>query len=176
MNQEPGNVAEAARRLLEKRQYKIPIDVHQVAQDLGLTVIERDLEDEVSGMLVVKDGVGTIVVNQKHHINRQRFTIAHEIAHSELHREHINKQVFIDATPVFFRDTISTEGRSLQEIAANSFAAALLMPEQKLRELLREQPIDAFDDVALQRLANLFGVSTQALTIRMTRLGLTSLL
>jgi hypothetical protein len=50
------------------------------------------------------------------------------------------------------------------------------MPEQKLRELLREQPIDAFDEIALRRVANLFGVSTQALTIRMTRLGLTSLL
>jgi Zn-dependent peptidase ImmA (M78 family) len=176
MNQEPGHAAEAAQRLLEQHHYEIPIDVHQVARDLGLTVIERDLEDEVSGMLVVKRGVGTIVVNQNHHLNRQRFTIAHEIAHSELHREHTDKQVFIDATPVFFRDTISTEGRSLQEIAANSFAAALLMPEEKLRELLRGQPIDAFDEVALRRLANLFGVSTQALTIRMTRLGLTSLL
>ena len=107
------------------------------------------------------------------HINRQRFTIAHECGHYELHRT--DEPVFIDATPVFFRDDISTEGRSLREIAANGFAAALLMPEQKLRELLREQPIDAFDEIAIRRMANLFGVSTQALTIRLSRLDLISL-
>ncbi|MFN8476783.1 MAG: hypothetical protein U0074_03025 [Kouleothrix sp.] len=36
------------------------------------------------------------------------------------------------------------------------------------------RPVDAFDEVALRRLANLFGVSTQALTIRLTRLNLIS--
>jgi Zn-dependent peptidase ImmA (M78 family) len=173
MNRETGDAAEAAQRLLENNQYEIPIDVHQVARDLGLTVVEQDLEEQVSGVLVVKGNGGTIGVNKNHHINRQRFTIAHECGHYVLHRT--NTRVFIDAVPVFFRDNVSTAGRSLQEIAANGFAAALLMPEHKLRELLREQPIDAFDEFALRRLANLFGVSTQALTIRMTRLGLASL-
>jgi Zn-dependent peptidase ImmA (M78 family) len=174
MNREVVEAAEAAQRLLEKHQYEIPIDVHQVARDLGLTVVEQDLEDQVSGVLVIKGDSGTVGVNKNHHINRQRFTIAHECGHYVLHRA--SARVFIDAVPVFFRDDVSTEGRSVQEIAANGFAAALLMPEQKLRELLREQPLDAFDEVALRRLANLFGVSTQALTIRMTRLGLSSLL
>jgi Zn-dependent peptidase ImmA (M78 family) len=49
-----------------------------------------------------------------------------------------------------------------------------LMPEQKLHELLHEQSIDAFDEVALRHVANLFGVSTQALTIRLAPLGLIS--
>src|SRR6266545_4791055 len=172
MNRETGHAAEAAQRLLEEHQYQIPIDVHQVARDLGLTVVEQDLEDQVSGVLVIRANGGTIGVNKNHHINRQRFTIAHECGHYRLH--HTGK-VFIDATPVFFRDTTSAEGQSPQEIVANAFAAELLMPENKLREILREQPIDAFDENALRSVANQFEVSTQALTIRLTRLGLISL-
>jgi Zn-dependent peptidase ImmA (M78 family) len=49
------------------------------------------------------------------------------------------------------------------------------MPRQKLHEILHEQLIDAFDEIALRRIAALFGVSTQALTIRMARLNLISL-
>ncbi len=163
---------EAAQKLLAEGQYQIPINVHQIALDLGLDVVEQDFEDQVSGVLVIKDGRGVIGVNSNHHRNRQRFTIAHEIGHYRLH--HIGR-VFIDATPVFFRDTTSAEGQSPQEIVANAFAAELLMPENKLREILREQPIDAFDENALRSVANQFEVSTQALTIRLTRLGLISL-
>jgi Zn-dependent peptidase ImmA (M78 family) len=172
MSRETDPAAEAAQLLLEEHQYQLPIDVHQVARDLGLTVVEQDLEDEVSGVLVIGASGGIIGVNKNHHINRQRFTIAHECAH--YHLSHTGK-VFIDAMPVFFRDTISAEGQSSQEIEANRFAAALLMPKQKLHEILREQPVDAFDEIALRRMANIFGVSTQALTIRLTRLGLISL-
>lgn len=164
---------EAAQQLIDKHQYQIPIDVHQVARDLGLTVVEQDLEDHVSGVLVIQGNSGTIGVNKNHHINRQRFTIAHECGHFVLHRA--DTRVFIDATPVFFRADLSAGAHSDQEIAANNFAAALLMPAPKLDELLREQPIDAFDDSALRRIATLFGVSTQALTIRLTKLNRISL-
>ncbi len=167
------HAAEVAQQLLDRGKYQIPIDVHQVASDLGLVVVEQDLEDQVSGLLVVKGKTGTIGVNANHHINRQRFTIAHECGHYLLHRD--DTRVFIDAVPVFFRADAPVGASSSQEIDANNFAAALLMPKLKLQELLREQPVDAFDDVALRRLANLFGVSTQALTIRLTRLNLISL-
>jgi Zn-dependent peptidase ImmA (M78 family) len=108
MSQELDRAAQAAQRLLEQHQYQIPVDVHQVARDLGIKVIEQDLEDQVSGVLVIKGNSATIGVNKNHHINRQRFTIAHECGHHELHRT--DDLVFIDATPVFFRDSTSTEG------------------------------------------------------------------
>lgn len=168
MSAENQKAVTAAQNLLRQHQYSIPVDVHQVALDLGLTIVERDLEDQVSGMLVIKRIGGIIAVNEHHHPNRQRFTIAHEIGHYQLHRDDNN--VFIDATRVFFRDTASAEGHHLQEIVANTFAAELLMPEQHIREILRNQPIDAFDDTAVRRIATQFGVSSQALTIRLTRL------
>jgi Zn-dependent peptidase ImmA (M78 family) len=46
------------------------------------------------------------------------------------------------------------------------------MPEKQIREAINSQPIDAFDEGAVRRLAAQFAVSAQALTIRLTRLGL----
>jgi Zn-dependent peptidase ImmA (M78 family) len=69
---------------------------------------------------------------------------------------------------------MSSEGTSQQEIEANAFAAALLMPEAELKRLLDDHPVDAFDEMSVRRLAARLGVSAQALTIRLTRLGLVS--
>ena len=80
--------------------------------------------------------------------------------------------LFVDAAPVFFRDGQSATGVDGQEIEANAFAAELLMPESILRDLVGRQPIDVFDDAAVRRLASRFEVSPQALTIRLSRLGL----
>lgn len=132
---------------------------------------ERQVET-VSGVLVVKDGKGIIGVNANHHPNRQRFTVAHELGHFLLHRD--DGRIFVDRSPVFFRDAGSSEGTSRQEIEANAFAAALLMPEADLKSLLDDRPVDAFDETSVRRLAARLGVSAQALTIRLTRLGLVS--
>jgi len=61
--------------------------------------------------------------------------------------------------------------QSAQEIEANAFAAELLMPEKLLTEMIHSKPFDAFDEGAVRRLAAQFGVSAQALTIRLTKLG-----
>jgi len=84
----------------------------------------------------------------------------------------ITSSIFIDASIIFFRDGTSSEGSKAQEIEANAFAAELLMPEKQLREIINNQPLDAFDEGAVRRLAAQFGVSSQALTIRLTKLEL----
>jgi Zn-dependent peptidase ImmA (M78 family) len=161
---------EAARRILAEGSYGMPVDVEQIAQRLNITIRQQELEDNVSGILVIKQDRAVIGVNKDHHPHRQRFTIAHEIGHYLLHRE--AARVFIDAAPVFFRDERTATGDEPQEIEANTFAAALLMPEQALRDLVRQQPLDVFDDAAVRRFAGHFGVSAQAITIRLTRLSL----
>jgi Zn-dependent peptidase ImmA (M78 family) len=147
------------------------VDVYAVARDQGLTVIEQDLEEDVSGFLLIRNGRGIIGVNKHHHLNRQRFTIAHECGHYLLHRGD-EGQVFIDDAPVYFRDSTSSDGTLANERQANAFAAELLMPEAEVRERVQARKTDAFDDLALRRLATYFGVSVQALTIRLVRLNL----
>ncbi len=160
----------AARDILSRVVSGVPVDVHMVTEECGASVSEEDLEDSVSGFLVIKDGNGIIGVNRRHHPNRKRFTIAHELGHYLLHRDAAS--VFVDATPVFFRDEVSSEGTRLQEIEANTFAAELLMPAEILRQRVGDQLIDIHDETPIRRMATEFGVSAQAITIRLTRLDL----
>jgi len=157
-----------ARQLLDRFGYDLPVDVEAMAIALNVTIRAQPLEEAVSGMLVMKDGRAIIGVNQNHHPNRQRFSIAHELGHFLLHGK--SSHVFVDA--VYFRDAESSEGSKRQEIEANAFAAELLMPERVIREQFRSQLMDDVDDVAIRRLAGRFGVSQQALTIHLTTLGL----
>ena len=161
-----------AQELLVEMKAQVPIDVSATAEFVGLSIVEEDLEDSVSGMLVVKDGHGVIGVNEHHHPNRRRFSVAHEIGHYLLHRK--GASVFVDSTPVFFRDETSAAGTKQQEIEANAFAAELLIPAASLRERVEQQALDPYDDAAVHRLARTFGVSAQALTIKLVRLDLIS--
>lgn len=160
----------AACRVAHHAGANIPVDVEAVARAYDLAIYRQDLEEEVSGLLVVKDGRASIGVNSAHHPHRQRFTIAHELGHYFLHRD--VARVFIDASTVFFRDERSAEGTRRQEIDANAFAAALLMPEAALREHVGDLLLDELDDLAIRHLAARFEVSVQAMTIRLVRLGL----
>ncbi len=161
---------EVAKQTLEGFEEQLPIDIQAIIQAHNIAIRKQPLEEAVSGMLVVKNGHAIIGVNESHHPNRQRFTLAHELGHFLLHGN--SSSIFIDASPVFFRDETSSQGSKLREIEANAFAAELLMPEPMLRKVTKNQTLDAFDEGAVRRLAAQFGVSTQAITIRLTKLGL----
>jgi Zn-dependent peptidase ImmA (M78 family) len=169
----PSKAVAEARKLLKEHGTTLPIDVEAVVKRQRIDVRPQPMEESVSGMLVIKDGRATIGVNQSHHPNRQRFTLAHELGHYLLHGK--RTRVFVDSSTMFFRDGLAAEGTDKVEIEANAFAAELLMPESVLRDIARHQPVDAFDDRAIQSLAAKFGVSVRALTIRLTKLGMGSL-
>jgi Zn-dependent peptidase ImmA (M78 family) len=166
---------QAARQIAKQRADELPVNVRAIAEELGVTVADVDLSDDVSAVLVTKDKQAIIGVNMAHHPNRQRFSIAHEIGHLLLHAQSAGTQTFIESTNVFFRDGRSSDGSELREIEANAFAAELLMPEHILRNELRSHRPDLFDEEAMKPLALKFGVSVQALNIRIARLGFTTL-
>ncbi|MEA5576070.1 ImmA/IrrE family metallo-endopeptidase [Anabaena sp. UHCC 0451] len=159
---------QAAQKILERFGDTLPIKLDAILKEHNISVRKEKLEDKTSGMLVIKDSYAIIGINDNHHPNRQRFTIAHELGHFLLH--HTVSNVFIDSSLVFFRDEKASEGTKRQEIEANTFAAELLMPESVLIEKVRNLPPD--DDKAVKELADEFAVSVQALTIRLTKLGL----
>lgn len=162
--------SQAARDLLQKSKGKTPVNVKALAKSLNIPVIEEVYKDDISGMLVIREENAIISVNKKHHKNRQRFSIAHELGHYLLHGSEAN--VFIDKTKVFLRDKKSSEGTQLQEIEANGFAAELLMPEALLKEKIIQKQLDLDDEEAVESLAKQFKVSVQALTHRLIRLGI----
>ncbi|MCK2045617.1 MULTISPECIES: ImmA/IrrE family metallo-endopeptidase [Chromohalobacter] len=130
-----------------------PLDVHSLAKALSLRVEYKVLQDDVSGMLKSIGDSWVVIVNSLHHKNRQRFTIAHEIAHFLLHRNCAEE--FVDKA--FFR---SDDGVGGLEAQANQFAAKLLMPREEFVNYVKQKS-DSLKDVAEE-----FGVSTAAVKVR----------
>ncbi len=150
-----------------------PVDVEQIARMVGAPVIFEPLEDEVSGMLYRRDNAATIAVNSRHARVRQRFTIAHEIGHHQLHK---GREVIVDhmvRARVNFRDLTSSQATDREEIEANRFAAALLMPGDWVAELLGHTIPQARSTTrVVELLADRFEVSRQAMENRLINLGL----
>jgi Zn-dependent peptidase ImmA (M78 family) len=168
LNPRPINYArlrKLARELLQT-QLEPPVDVETIARSLGAEVQQLDLEDDISGILFREDGAKIIVVNQRHRLTRQRFTIAHEIGHLVLHRGepvHVDQRFRIN-----LRNPLSSAGADVEEVEANAFAADLLMPAHWLRRERRADFIDADDEQEISTLAKRYQVSQQAMLIRLT--------
>jgi Zn-dependent peptidase ImmA (M78 family) len=162
-----------ARELLGRLALKSPpTPVEKVAKALGAQVRFAPFDDELSGMVYIKDGVPIIGVNSLHHPNRQRFTIGHELGHLEFDREMITSTIHVDkGFPALMRDSKSATGIERIEIRANQFAAELLMPSALIEQELAGKKIDIDDDGPIEDLAKKFRVSKQALEYRIRNLG-----
>ena len=146
----------------------VPVPVERVASHLGAEIRYSPFDGELAGMLVRDGGSAVIGVNSAHHVNRQRFTIAHECGHLCLHK---GKDVYIDRSfrvNVNRRDPRSARAIDPEEIEANRFAAELLMPRDVLLSAI--VTLDIEDDHQLRQLADRFQVSVQALTHRINNL------
>lgn len=147
-----------------------PVDVELVAKQMGCKVMFQTLKSDLSGLLVNQPGKCLIGVNSHQSQTRQRFTIAHELGHLVLQHK---GEMFVDGT-VLRRDESSGRAIDPQEIAANQFAAALLMPSEwvykKLAENRKQSPDSSAEEVTTA-LAAQFEVSSQAMGIRLANLG-----
>jgi len=169
------NARMQAERLVERLGINAPpVKVEEIAESLGLKVIRADLGDEVSGLLV-SDGIeAQICVQKRDSRPRQRFTIGHEIGHYYMRHQfengehvHVDKGHFISE-----RGPRAADGVDPREIEANQFAACLLMPSKLVHEKVAELGGGPLLDQHVTRLAKDFQVSEQAMTIRLTTLGL----
>ncbi len=160
----------AERLLAECDALRAPVPIDNVVRHLDLLTQARPLA-EVSGLLVVENGRGLIGYNASHSTVRQRFTIAHEIGHYVLHAKNKAQSLFVDKH-VFRRDEGSSTGLDQQEVEANKFAAALLMPEALVRAEIAKQQLDLDDEDDVSNLARRFNVSAAAMSFRLKNLQL----
>ena len=150
----------AAEHLAVMREFThaVPVRVGELAKALGLKVVEATLPLSISGMIRPDEsGAFVIRVNRFEPKERQRFTIAHEIAHFLLHRSLITRGV-VDST--LYRSKLS----SRLEAEANRLAADIIMPRQLVSQQLAEIPPGIEDPDAY--LAEKFRVSRAAMDIR----------
>ena len=167
-----GRIRQEARNLLaELEVQEPPVPVRKLARSRGARVVSvPGNEADIDGFLYQKDNEVVIGVNRDQAPVRQRFTIAHELGHLLLHKH--NNQVHVDrGFRVRLRSGLSSEGTDRDEMEANRFAAELLMPIEFLRTDLEKREFDLADDSEIKALAKHYGVSTQALAIRLNGLG-----
>lgn len=165
-------IQKRARDLLEEHNINsAPVSVDRIAKTFRVQLRFSPLDDELSGMIYVKDGIPIIGVNALHHPNRQRFTMAHEIGHLVLHRTEITKEIHVDKDfPMLMRDSESSAGVNEMEIEANLFATELLMPAAFLVRSLGGESFDIDDDGAVIALAKEYKVSASAMRFRLGNL------
>lgn len=168
--------ARAAEVLRNAGAMSAPVDLLRISQSLGATLKFAPLEDRVSGALLVKDNEKHIMINSNHAVTRQRFTFAHEIGHLQLHeaenRLFIDEQMRVyqrvDAAHSSVYEQPGSMTSPLEEQEANLFAACLLMPRVLLERAALER--DLTDELEVSALATTFGVSEQAMSIRLQQL------
>jgi len=169
-----------SRRVLQSRAEKVlaeysiqtaPVPVDRIAKQMGAQLRFSPLDQELSGMIFIKDGVPIIGVNSLHHPNRQRFTIAHEIGHLVLHRATLSAAVHVDKDFKLFRGPVASEGNDPREVAANIFGSELLVPRTFLEPFIDNLHVDMDDEGPLEELAKKFRVSKQVLSYRIQNLS-----
>lgn len=175
LNPDITNAQNKAEKLLEKFSIVRPaVPVEEIAKQLGFEVHYIPYDADLSGAILIEDNQTIIAVNSFHHINRQRFTIAHEIGHLMLHDDndlHVDRDFKVN-----FRNALFSQAVDIEEIEANAFAASLLMPENMLLNEVSKIFKSGLDlshneSNEIEDIAKTFQVSQQSLYIRLGKLG-----
>jgi Zn-dependent peptidase ImmA (M78 family)/DNA-binding XRE family transcriptional regulator len=145
-----------------RRQWNLGLDpipsMAELLEDKGVKVIALELPENVSGSKAFVQRPGqadmpVIVVNQGHNGERQRFTMAHELAHLVLRFQGL--------------------GEAEQEKAADRFAGAFLMAKDMvLRALGAHRTSISIGELA--ELKKVFQVSIASLVVRCAQLEIVS--
>lgn len=144
----------------------LPVDVEGICEKEGFTVnfvdlsrLEKEYKKAIYGVLYVHPDGKDIFVSERDIPERQRFTIAHELAHYYLH---------LGDNPPEQGSIISFRGeRSRREHEADQFAAELLMPEDAVWGFVEEGRTPFISDFAQG-----FDVSKAAMRYRLDKLNL----
>lgn len=150
----------------------LPVPVEDLAEAEGIQIVRSQAEATESGFLLRANGMAIIGLNSRNTRRRQRFTIAHELGHWLLHE---GRPLIVDHTVrMNKRDAVASAGTDHEEIQANAFAAALLMPVSAIQHSVEREislQIPSRDQLT-SRLADEFDVSHEAMSIRLINLGI----
>ena len=147
---------------IEKYLQSMPVKLTAMATDIGIPVYLSTMPPKISGLIEPDDKSVSgfrIRINRHESAERQRFTLAHEIAHYILHRSLIGGGVVDDT---MYRSALS----SRREVEANKLAAELCMPRELVRKE-RAARVHLDDDSLVDEMAQVFKVSRQAMRIRL---------
>ncbi len=150
------------KQIIEKHHHEFPVKVGAIAKALNIIVKKATLPAGISGQIQEVDGVCTIRINRHDVKERQRFTVAHEIAHFLLHRAYLKEGI---TDTILYRSGLSDE----IEAQANRLAADIVMPLS-----LVQKSLGKYDELKveqkIEKLAEESQMSTTAMRIRFEKL------
>ncbi|NOH84666.1 ImmA/IrrE family metallo-endopeptidase [Vibrio sp. 03-59-1] len=148
--------------IILRHQSCFPIKIGALAKELGIIVKRSTLSPGISGVIKETDGVVVAKINRHDSPERQRFTLAHEIAHFLLHRNKIGDGI---EDTMLFRSSLS----NTLEAEANRLAADLIMPFSLIDKI--EFPEETRLEVKIEYVASLAELSIPALEVRLGKKG-----
>lgn len=151
---------QCARNLSFELKILYPVNVIEVIEIVGLLYREKDMGKSggYDGCLVQKRAI--IVNSNIQHESRKKFTAAHELGHFLIkgHDE--------DLYNCFGKDIQRFYGTN-QETEANKFAAEFLLPENRIKEVLRKKSVSM---QLAKKLSNEYGTSLTSTLLRLVKL------
>jgi Zn-dependent peptidase ImmA (M78 family) len=166
-------IEQQAQILLERhRIVRPPVPVGQLALAESVQVLRSRSAGEESGFLLRDRGRTIIGVNSKNSDRRQRFTIAHSLGHWQLHA---GRPLTVDhLVRLGNRKEVSSSATDREEMEANAFAAALLMPGALTEATVQRELSHGVKTIEqlTKLLADEFDVSAAAVSCRLVSLGI----
>lgn len=146
-----------------------PIDIAKILYEMKIRVSAYDFskfdnddsENKILGAMVANKEDLALLYRQGETKNRNRFTLAHELAHCCL--THLN-----DCQMPYIEYRHEGAITDPHEIEANIFAGALLVPDKELRKVLSNEYPDSLPHVT--RLSEMFAVSLNVMKGRLRHL------
>lgn len=147
--------------LVDNDMLKAPVDLVAIAENYGIDVYLSELPELISGAIRYNNNKKKfeILLNEKENYTRQRFTLAHELAHFFLERNNMEQSDEIHFVPQF-RAEKNPEEREVEYLAG-----AILMDKDILTSIFKATS-------SISELAKIFNVSESAMTVRLKILEL----
>ncbi len=144
--------AASLRRHLGYSSNEVSLNVYSDMRRIGVRIFRRRLENSnISGIYIMHPIAGKcVLINYGEDLYRQRFTAAHETAHTILDQE---EDVLV---------SFDWNKQDLKEIRANAFASAYLAPPEVLKKI---STIGGWTEEKAIEWANKLKISTQVLAI-----------
>ena len=154
------------RSIIDEAQMAVSVPVGEIARRLGLRIKVANLGQGISGQISCDNEGCLIRVSRFESKERQRFTIAHEIAHFLLHHNRIDESPNGITDTVLYRSPGKHGAPDPMEFEANRLAADILMPTGSVQKRLRELG-GRVSDMSIEVLARDFKVPKAAMEIRL---------
>ncbi|EPM7948212.1 ImmA/IrrE family metallo-endopeptidase [Vibrio parahaemolyticus] len=145
-----------------EHQNSFPIKIGSIAKSFGIVVKRATLKPGISGMIKESNGVVEIKISRHDSIERQRFTLAHEIAHFLLHRDIIGDGI---EDSMLFRSSLS----NTLEAQANRLAADIVMPFSLINDV--KFPEETRLEIKIEEIARVAELSIPAIEVRLSKKG-----